>query len=460
MRRGLIGITLALMLLLAGCFSPVVPEDNNGNGNGNGNGGGDVPQLTKYVQQTEIPKFKITTQSPIESKFEYVDAVYEIESENQDYLLEVDGEIRLRGNYTQTLDKKPYRLKFAEKRAPLGMDSSKSWALIADATDFSLMRNYLGYTFAENIMGYNLRARYVEVYLNDAYQGLYMLMDNKSADEDRIPIIETGDVGTGYMFELDNRAIGGDSTNIDDPNVVKAKEYCLAEGIVFGENAFYCNGFKNVVLIKDPEPLTQQQFSAIKKYVTDAANSLTGGGFTTYFDMDALARYYIVQELWYNTDVGSVYLYRESGEGKLKMGPVWDLDLSLGISKILAVPGTENKYDEWYYREISDIYSALKDKTAFKTALKNNWNAIYQTEVADLKDGIDEVMEMLEPYQQKNFQRWDSIGKGVYVDGEPRVEFFFTDEYMELDSWSAHAQAVKAFLINRIEWFNVKVNLL
>ena len=56
-------------------------------------------------------------------------------------------QIRGRGNYTWTgFDKKPYRIKLADKQPMLGMKSSKHFVLLAHADDcIGFMRNTLGF---------------------------------------------------------------------------------------------------------------------------------------------------------------------------------------------------------------------------------------------------------------------------------------------------------------------------
>ena len=439
----------------------------------NGDGEGIItvdppPEYTGYVFQTEVPTLKITASSQISSKYSYVSAGYEMVSDSGDYDFTATGEVRLRGNYTLTMVKKPYRVKFSEKNEVVGMPKSKSWYLLNEATDFSLMRNYLGYTYANYIMDYSLRARYVNVELNGDYRGIYLMTDKRGEGKDRVPITLTDDETTGWIIEMDNRAIGG-----DNPLNTTAYKYCIEEGIEFGKNAFYCEitdkntgkKAKPAFVISEPSEPTPEQFTKIYNYVKVCAISLSTDIFDEYIDIDSLVRYYMVEELWHNTDVGSVYFYRENGEEgtKMKMGPVWDLDLSCGISKILP-DGKTNTYDGWYYFDQNEIIKPVYNHEKFREALKKNWNETYENETAHLITGIDEVIEFLEPYQAKNFEKWDTIGQGVWVSGSAGKPdfidkaFFMADDYLERKTWREHADAVKEFLTKRIEWMNEQIN--
>ena len=464
------GLRAVLSVMLCVVFAFIFTACGKPSEDGSGVIPEDPPEeYTGYLFQTELPTFKITATSPISSKYDYVPADYEMVSSSGEYDFTVSGEIRLRGNYSLTMAKKPYRIKFDSKNEVVGMPKSKSWYLLNEATDFSLMRNYLGYTYANYLMDYSLRARYVSVELNGDYRGIYLMTDKRGEDKNRVPITLTDDENTGWIVEVDNRAIGGDDPN-NDINKPEGShlpyKYCKDEGIEFGVNAFYCtvpNFGRQAFVISEPSEPTEEQFEAIERYVSVSVMSLGTDVFDRYIDLDAMARYYMVKELWHDTDVGSVYFYRENGEtgSKLKMGPVWDLDLTCGISKILP-QGKTNTYKDWYYFDQNAMIKPVYNHEKFREALKKNWNEAYEHETADLIKGIDEVIEFLEPLQAKNFEKWNTIGQGVYVSSSSGDKLdrpsFMADDYLARTTWREHADAVKEFLTKRIEWMNEQIN--
>ena len=81
-----------------------------------------------------------TDGAPIKNKVDYVDMTFSIEN-CDDELSSVTCGIRLRGNSTMKYDKKPYRIKFDKKQSLFGLDSAKSWVLLADWKDRSMMNN-------------------------------------------------------------------------------------------------------------------------------------------------------------------------------------------------------------------------------------------------------------------------------------------------------------------------------
>ena len=141
------------------------------------------------------PVIKITTENnaPIVSKEDYLDAKITLSDNKGNINLDnVDAGVRGRGNYTWTLDKKGYRIKFNKKQAMLSDYKCKSWALLPNYTDKTLLRNYYALNVAKNMDGFawSSNAELVELYLNNEYLGVYLLCDQTQVNENRVNIEE------------------------------------------------------------------------------------------------------------------------------------------------------------------------------------------------------------------------------------------------------------------------------
>ena len=87
--------------------------------------------------------------------------------------LQSTAQIRIRGNTSRLHDKKGYLLRTTKddglaKRdvEMLGMDAHDEWALHGPYLDKSMIRNYMWYNIAGEIMDYSHNARFCEVILN------------------------------------------------------------------------------------------------------------------------------------------------------------------------------------------------------------------------------------------------------------------------------------------------------
>lgn len=117
-------------------------------------------------------------------------------------------EIKLRGNSTFLQEKKPFQLKFAKKIDVFGLGEAKKWVLRSNSLDMSYLRDDTAMTIAE-MLGekYTNRGRFVELYLDSDYEGLYYLMDKIEIGKGRVDLRDE----LGVLAELDSlhQAEGG-----------------------------------------------------------------------------------------------------------------------------------------------------------------------------------------------------------------------------------------------------------
>ena len=88
----------------------------------------------------------------------------------------VDAEVKARGNWTTTYDKKALRIRFAEKQSMLDLNDgaqARNWLLLAEYKDGSMLRNKTALSISRELLEedglYASDAEFVEVYINDQY---------------------------------------------------------------------------------------------------------------------------------------------------------------------------------------------------------------------------------------------------------------------------------------------------
>ena len=117
--------------------------------------------------------------------------------------------------------------------------------------------------------------------------------------------------------------------------------------------------------------------------------------------MDALARFYIVQELTdnYESFHGSCYLYREMGDGqKWKFGPVWDFGSSFNRDKSQYL----FEGDVWHNHWIPEVCKF----PAFMEYVKKIWNEFYPTEFSKVFTFTSEHLNLLQTAASVDAKRW------------------------------------------------------
>ena len=364
-----------------------------------------------------LPVLYIQTENnaPITSKEDYINATYYLDNKGlSDYqsigskAQPLNMEIRGRGNYTwRDFDKKPYRIKLADKQPLLGMTKSKHFALLAHADDSKgFMRNTIGFQLSKLIgMTWTPTAKPLEVVLNGDYIGLYFLTETIRVDKDRVNIVEQEDEATdpmaitgGWLVEIDNYR--------EDPQVI------ITEGDRYNtETAF---------TYKTPEVLSSAQEQFLKEEM-ERINTLVYGDKNSdelwkYLDMEALARFYIVQELTdnYESFHGSCYLYREMGEGeKWYFGPVWDFGSAFNRDKSQYI----FEGDVWHNHWIPEICKF----PAFNTCLKTLWNDFYNGDFNQIYDYIVHQKDLIASAVQADYQRWPDYGNNDFSNRVTKV---------------------------------------
>lgn len=359
-----------------------------------------VAQAASYSGTLPVLYIQTENNAPITSKDDYLNATYYLDamdlagyqsigSASQPLVMEIKG----RGNYTwRDFNKKPYRIKLADKQPLMGLTKSKHFALMAHADDAQskkgFMRNQVGFELSRMIgMDWTPATAPVEVVLNGDYIGLYFLTETIRVDKDRVNIVEQEDEETdlaaitgGWLVEIDNYN--------EDPHIT------ITEG---GRHTMWFTYKTPEVLSNAQKNFLTQEMERIDRLVYGDKNAAE---LWQYLDMDALAKFYIVQEIMdnYESFHGSCYLYREKGDGeKWKFGPVWDFGSSFNRNK--------DRYlfegDVWHNHWIPQICQF----PAFMKRVKEIWKEFYP-QINNVYTFTAEQLTLLKSAAVADANRW------------------------------------------------------
>lgn len=281
------------------------------------------------IVSSTLPVIHLNTKDSvtISSKDNYIagclwieDASQPLGSSDEPLTIEVKG----RGNWTwKYSDKKPYKLKFAAKQSPLGLDRSRHFVLLTHYQDFSgYLRNTVGFEMSRLLnMPYTPTQVPVELVLNGDYAGLYFLCEKIRVEEGRVDILEQADnemildnVTGGWLLELaDDGNFVIDQYQNNDPSNTR---FSIAS--------------------KSPEVLSPVQRDYIHNLLARADSSIyvpnkNDRGWERLLDINTLARFYVIHEVMENVEAfsGSLFMYKDLGwDEKIMFGPVWDFDNS------------------------------------------------------------------------------------------------------------------------------------
>ena len=347
---------------------------------------------TEDLTHTGLPVTIINTPGnvSITSKEEYVeDALMTIlQTDITDEFCELMN-MKGRGNSTWNAPKKPYALKFGKKTSIMSLPEDKSWVLLANFYDATLLRNDLAFYMGHEMTSLDWTPHYehVDLMLNGQYKGIYQLGEKVKISKKRVNV---GD--DGFLLEIDSKAEEGEVTfqvehivppiNIKDPDVVmNGDEYNYISNVISQIDAvLYSESFA------DPD-----------------------NGWQKYIDMSSFVDWYLINEIAKNPDANfstSCYMNYKPG-GKLKMGPLWDFDLGFSNYPWAYINPTIMNSDGFYVKNAS-WYSRLFEDPVFVEKVKERFNSIY-TNKQEIYDHIDAKAAILINKVAEDNKLWGTI---------------------------------------------------
>lgn len=296
-------------------------------------------------------------------------------------------------------DKKQYRIKFyknkkdsAKKVSLAGMGANSEWVLNGPYLDKTLIRNKLVYDLARELNGWAPDTRFVELFVDGEYQGVYLAVEPVTNGESRLRLSEFGLLSgeTAYVVNRDRVDTGSE----------ELETWGKTEGYTY--NALY-------IRYPSKNKITEKQKAYIQKDISEFEQVLYGEnfsdkriGYQAYIDMDNWVDYFIINEFAMNYDAGnlSTYVYKELG-GKLQLA-VWDFN---------------NGFDnyQWFRTETDVLYTVKnswferlwQDKT-FREQVCERYRQLRKTTLSDeyIYDKIASYQEELGDAIDRNFKVW------------------------------------------------------
>lgn len=383
--------------------------------------------------------------------------------------LEGVTEIRGRGNSTWGMPKKPFALKLKDKAtgAFLGMSAHKRWALLANYSDKTSLRNKVAFEIGKKLnLAWTSDSRFVEVIVNGKFMGNYLLTEQIKIDSKRVNIEEIDNKETdpikitgGWLMEVDRYYSNGETryfrpTISQIPIIVKDPEDANTDQMNY--IADYFNTFERMIFPTMPLGTAYDQSTSHLGGTPDST------AYGKYIDINSFINYWIVQEVTENRDSrlpGSLYMYKGVNK-KLFMGPLWDFDLTtyLGSQSWLHynyVP-TAVEYSTLSYRSM--YYNQLFKDPKFRAKVKEKWNAAYSVLLNDMPKFIDKEYNTIAKSLELN---WIDVGedatKGIWSLTEDEISSGGRNHDKNLKASEA-VNRLKNNYLQRIKWMNTQIN--
>lgn len=311
------------------------------------------------------------------------------------------AQINVRGRSSRAFEKAGYALRLVDgqgENAPqalAGMDAHHEWALHGPYLDKTLIRNYMWYNLAGEMMDYAPNVRFCEVILNGDYQGVYVLTETITAGDNGSRLDLTVDrkdnTFSGYLLRCDS----GSRTPMKNVDTFSVYAYRFPNKI----NIEY-PGATN--LTSEMAEAIRQDFSAFEKTMYSFDYHSDTYGYETLIDVESFVDYFILNELTLNYDAGwlSTYIYKGIDE-RYRMC-IWDFNSACDNyqESIQNSSGFQFQYNLWYVMLMKD--------PGFVNAILDRYEELRQGVLSDrfMNTYIDETIAFLGPAVERNFAVW------------------------------------------------------
>ncbi|MDB4467663.1 CotH kinase family protein [Verrucomicrobiales bacterium] len=379
--------------------------------------------------------------------------------------------VHLRGESSAGFGQKSYALEIQDEDGDdndvslLGMPADSDWALYGPWSEKSLMRNKLIFDWMRKLRGADgtsMRAEFCELFIQsgdgdalgyDAYQGIYLLMEKIKRGRNRVPIenlnFDTTDpnkITGGYIIRKDKDDSGKNNWSTTVRNITRLQSF-------------------------DPDRFNPQQLDYIKGYLNSFEQALVSDsfdhptkGYRKYIDVGTFIDAQLFVELTRQVDgyVFSTYWHKDRN-GKLRAGPLWDFNISLGNADY----ATGDRTDGWLYDNRNGHgqiwYPDLhKDPEYHLAHWDRYWHmrhsflsdeavlATIDGHVETLLDGYTEPVGNREPDSVQNpvarhFRKYPFLGTRQWPNPSASTR---------VDAWQDEIDYLKEWFLDRLDWMD------
>ena len=340
----------------------------------------------------------------------------------------------------------------------LGLPAENDWVLYAPYTDKSFLNDILGYELFAEMGHYSVRWRFVEVFLNGTrtdgttdpsgkvgtndYAGIYVLVEKIKIDKNRVNITkikpedqQLPEISGGYMFKKDK----------DSP----------------GDVHFQTSSGQDLIF-HDPKgtELTESQRTWLVDYINQFEAALYGPnwrdpvyGYARYADVDSFVDQHWIVEFTKNIDGYRLSNYMQKDRnGKIKMEPIWDWNLSFGNANYLECEYTNG----WYWPLINSTeHIWLRRLVAepgdpdFRQRIIDRWGEL-RTSVFNssrLSNRVDELGAYLNEAVTRDYARWPRMG--TYIWPNP-------NSIVAITNFAGMLNFIKGWIGGRYNWIDAQ----
>ncbi|MBQ6550983.1 MAG: CotH kinase family protein [Lachnospiraceae bacterium] len=314
-----------------------------------------------------------------------------VDPEHPEYCL-TDSNVTFHGRGNSSwgyFDKRGYALKLSEKTSVFGMAEAKSWCLIANANDGTLMKNRIAYEIAKaGSFPWSPDCTFADVWINGDYRGLYLLVEKTEVSPERLDLRDRN----GVLMELDNYFYM--DKDVWFQSDVTGAYVSVKDAVSKGSVA--------------PAEIFKEKFEALEFGLHTVGTPWEE--LTEIADMESFAELYLINEMLLNKEIiaTGLFMYIDGEDDLIHAGPVWDFDTcmnNMGDSadtNFLALRGST-------YNKQTDLFALLCTYEEFVLLVDELYRETYLPILRRVPEYIDVLCEEIKDSAAMNYRRYPTV---------------------------------------------------
>jgi len=349
----------------------------------------------------DFPTIYITCYETLDNE-NYSRCIFELDSEESSERIDpLEAQIKIRGETSATYPKVGYRIELSKGEPLLGMRDDDDWQIFASYYDYTRLKVKLSFNLWRNLLSTNNptailpRSRYVLLYFNGNYQGLYLLAEKNDRK----------------LFGIDENS----KTNDTDSSVIfQAKDYT---NFTLYEKEKWEQDWPN----EDEKFFVKDKIlPPLIDFVNNSANSTfyhPQNGIYANFSEINLIDYFLFNFFILHGDFWdkNYFIVRNSHDTLFYLIP-WDFDISFGQNATIEYNNETIPTPEIHLK--NRLYDRLLYNQTFRQNCTNRWNDL-RTSIwsnASISNTISNIYSECRPFIQQDLNLWkQSFNSEYYI---------------------------------------------
>ena len=317
----------------------------------------------------------------------------------------LSGRIKFRGGMSSKYFKHSYTLELDSSICLGGLACNDDYIINANYIDKSFMRHKISYDLFREMNSENksVKSIYVNVKVNNVYEGLYLLMEKINASFLGLNKADT----MAMLFK--------------DPSIFRTKPYKNSDTLNIYNQRFpkFINADKTYYL------------SEFRDFLFNSSDDNFTTSIDKWIDVESVIDWHLLLLLTNNGDgiQKNFYLYKKDKDTPFKIA-IWDYDHTFGRDG----DSEKNNYDEVMFCENSIIINRLLNisETNYKQKLISKWNELRNNEVisvSNITNQMDENYSIIQFEAKKNSLIWPDNDKWYFDDYSIEKELQLLKDY-------------------------------